>query len=274
MGFWWRTELNLEEGATYLSGNPLSFAGGEDAAVFIGHSTVLIHLDGKNFLTDPFYLKRLYLLQRHLPPGVPFQNLPFIDFILISHGHLDHMDLKTLGLFPRSVPIVLPKKLEKYLIEMGFENLRPLFWGEKTTIDSLTIQALSVKHFPGRSLCETRSMPQSYLVQGAKTIFFGGDSGLTEEFRKVGAQAAIDLAFLPIGNYRPASFRRVHMSPEDALRAMEMLRAKRMAPIHWGAFRLSLEPPGEPSRQFQQVAEEKGLDPKVIFWKPGERIAF
>lgn len=274
MRLWWRTELDLEEGAAYLSGNPLRFSKGEDAAIFIGHSTVLIHLDEKNFLTDPFYLKRLYLLQRHLPPGVPFQNLPRINFILISHGHLDHMDLKTLSLFPRTVPIVLPKKLEKYLIEMGFEDVRPLSWGERTMIDPLTVQALSVKHFPGRSLCETRSMPQSYLVQGAKTVFFGGDSGLTEEFCKVGAQAAIDLAFLPIGNYRPASFRRVHMSPGDALTAMEMLGAKRMAPVHWGAFRLSLEPPEEPPRQFRQMAQEKGVDPKVILWKPGERVAF
>ncbi len=271
---WFRTELHLEEGATYLSGNPPRFSKGEDAAIFIGHSTVLVHLDERNFLTDPFYLKRLYLLRRHLPPGIPFQDLPPLNFILISHGHLDHMDLKTLGLFPRTLPIVLPKKLEKYLTAMGFEDVRPLSWGEATKVDHLMIQALSVKHFSGRSLCETRSIPQSYLVQGAKTIFFGGDSGLTEEFGRVRDQAAIDLAFLPIGNYRPASFRRVHMSPEDALVAKEMLGAKRMAPIHWGAFRLSLEPPEEPPRQFRQVVREKGIDLQVILWKRGERAAF
>jgi L-ascorbate metabolism protein UlaG (beta-lactamase superfamily) len=271
---WWRTELNLEKGASYLSGSPLTFLRGEKAAIFIGHSTVLIHLDEQNFLTDPFYLKRLYILQRHLPPGVPFQNLPPLNFILISHGHLDHMDLNTLSLFPRSIPVVLPEKLEKYLIAMGFEDVRSLSWGERTVIGNLMVQALSVKHFSGRSLCETRSMPQSYLVQGAKTIFFGGDSGLTEEFRKIGAHSSIDLAFLPIGNYRPASFRRVHMNPEDALIAMEMLGAKRMAPIHWGAFRLSMEPPEEPPRQFRQIVHEKGISPKVILWQPGEKIIF
>jgi L-ascorbate metabolism protein UlaG (beta-lactamase superfamily) len=184
------------------------------------------------------------------------------------------MDTKTLSLFPRNIPIVLPEKLEKYPIAMGFKDVRSLRWGERTNIGNLTVQALSVKHFPGRSLCETRSTPQSYLVQGKKTIFFGGDSGLTEEFRKIGAHFSIDLAFLPIGNYRPASFRRVHMNPEDALIAMKMLGAKRMAPIHWGAFRLSMEPPDEPPRRFRQIVEEKGFNPQVTLWRPGEKMAF
>jgi L-ascorbate metabolism protein UlaG (beta-lactamase superfamily) len=270
---WWRTELSLKKGACYLSGSPLVFSKRENAAVFIGHSTVLIRLDEQNFLTDPFYLKRLYLLRRHLPPGVPFQNLPPLNFILISHGHLDHMDLKTLNLFPRSIPIVLPEKLDPYMEKMGFHDIRPLSWGEKTLVGNLMVQALPVKHFPGRSLHETRSIPQSYLIQGTKTIFFGGDSGLMEEYREIGANFSIDLALLPIGNYRPASFRRVHMSPEDSLKAMEMLGAKRMLPIHWGAFRLSMEPSEEPPRRFQQLLQEKGINPKAVLWHPGEKIA-
>lgn len=269
---WWRTELSLEKGASYLSGSPIAFPQGENAAIFIGHSTVLIHLDEQNFLTDPFYLKRLYPLQRHLPPGVPFQNLPPLHFILISHGHLDHMDLKTLSLFPRNLPIILPEKLERYLIELGFTDVRSLSWGERTSIGSLMVQALPVKHSPGRSLYETRSIPQSYFVQGTKTIFFGGDSGLTEEFREIGANYSIDLALLPIGNYQPTPFRRVHMSPEDALEALEMLGARRMVPIHWGAFRLSLEPPEEPPRRFRQLLQEKKINPKTILWQPGEKI--
>jgi L-ascorbate metabolism protein UlaG (beta-lactamase superfamily) len=271
---WFRTELSLEAGASYLSGNPPSFSHGEKAAVFIGHSTVLIHLDEQNFLTDPFYLKRLYILSRHNLPGIPLQDLPPLNFILISHGHLDHMDLKTLGFFPRNLPVVLPEKLEGYLRDLGFSDIRSLSWGEQTHIGPLAIQALPAKHFPGRSLHETRSVPQGYLVQGSKTIFFCGDSGLTPDFKEIGATYSIDLALLPIGSYRPSFFRSFHMDPKDALEAMEMLRAKRMVPIHWGAFRLSLEPMDEPPRRFLHLLRERKINPKAILLQPGEKIFF
>lgn len=131
---------------------------------------------------------------------------------------------------------------------------------------------LPVKHFPGRSLCETQSIPQSYLVQGTRTIYLGGDSGLTQEFRRIGTNNSIDLGFLPIGYYRPASFRSGHMSPEDTLEAMEMLRAKRMAPIHWGAFRLSLEPVEDPARRLLHLLAERRINPKAILLQLGEKI--
>jgi L-ascorbate metabolism protein UlaG (beta-lactamase superfamily) len=182
------------------------------------------------------------------------------------------MDLKTLELFPRNLPIVLPEKLEGYLIRRGFLDVRPLSWGERTCIGSLVILALPVKHLPGRSLRETRSIPQSYLLQGTKTIYFGGDSGLTPEFWEIGASYSIDLALLPIGNYRPARFRSVHMSPEDALKAMEMLQAKRMVPIHWGAFRLSFESVEEPARHFLHLLQERKINPQAVLLQPGGRI--
>jgi L-ascorbate metabolism protein UlaG (beta-lactamase superfamily) len=271
---WFRTELDVAPGASYLSGTPLSFSRGGNAAVFIGHATVLVRLDGQTFLTDPLYLQRLYILRRHSPPGVPFQDLPTLDFLLLSHGHLDHMDLKTLDLFPRHLPVVLPAKLEPYLQEIGFTDVRPLCWGEKTVVGSLLILALPAKHFTGRSLYETRSLPQSYLIQGNKSVFFGGDSALTTEFATIGSHYPIDLAFLPIGHYRPSSFRRGHMSPEDALQAMEMLGAKKMVPIHWGVFRLSLEAMEEPPRRFLDLVAERKMNPRAVLLQPGERVRF
>ena len=271
---WIGSELDIKKGSPYLSGNPLQFSQKESAAVFIGHSTVLVHMDEQNFLTDPLYLKRLYILKRRHPPGVPFQDLPKLDFILISHGHLDHMDLKTLNLFPRSLPIVIPKRLKKYLTDLGFRDVRTLSWGEDTFIGFLNILALPAQHIPGRSLFETRSVPQSYLVQGTRTIFFCGDSGLTQEFQKIGMAYAVDLALLPIGSYRPAFFRRIHMNPEDALQAMEMLRARKSLPIHWGTFRLSLEPLDEPPGRFARLVNERKTNPQAMLWHPGEKILF
>jgi L-ascorbate metabolism protein UlaG (beta-lactamase superfamily) len=271
---WFRTELDLAPGACYLSGTPLSFPRDENAAVFIGHASVLVHLDGQTFLTDPLYLKRLYILRRHNPPGVPFEDLPPVNFLLLSQGHLDHMDLKTLNLFPRHVPVVLPEKLETYLQGLGFTDVRPLSWGEQTVIGSLLVVALPARHFTGRSLHETRSLPQSYLIQGTKSVFFGGDSALTPEFAEIGSRYSIDLALLPIGHYRPSSFRRAHMSPEDALEALEMLGAKRMVPIHWGVFRLSLEAMDEPPRKFLDLAVKRNIQSRIVLLQPGEKVKF
>lgn len=268
---WWGKKSNL---AGYLSGSPVTFPQGENAAVYIGHSTVLVHLDEQNLITDPFYLDRLYILKRHQPPGVPLQDLPVLHAILISHGHLDHMDLGTLAFFPREIPVILPAKLEEYAQELGFRDIRPLTWGERTVIGPLSIQALPVRHFLGRSLYETRSIPQSYLIQGKKNVFFCGDSALMPEFEEIGRSCSLDLALLPIGHYRPACFRRMHMSPEDALEAMAMLRARRMMPIHWGAFRLSLEPVEEPPRRFVELLHERRINPRARLVHPGQKLLF
>ncbi len=271
MGF--RNKSSLEPRSSLLPGEPTS-AGKENSSVFIGHSTVLVQLDGQNFLTDPIYRERLYILKRHQPPGIPLQSLPVLNFILISHGHLDHMDLETLSSFPPNTSVVIPKKLEGYMHDLGFQDVRALSWGEHTSVGSLVIYALPVKHYSGRSLYETQSIPQSYLVQGTKNIFFCGDSGLTPVFQDIGKTFSIALALLPIGCYKPKSFRSIHMGPEDALEAMRMLGAKRMIPIHWGAFRLSLEPVEDPPKRFLRLLAEQKINPYAVLLQPGEKISF
>lgn len=125
---WFRTELGSERSTCYRSGSLFHFyfAKRENAAVFIGHSTVPVRLAEQNFLTGIFCLKRLFILKRHKAPGVPLPDLPPLNFILISHGHLDHMDLKTLNHFPRNLPVVLPDKLQGYLNNLGFSDVRAL----------------------------------------------------------------------------------------------------------------------------------------------------
>ncbi|MCX5909720.1 MAG: hypothetical protein NTY64_21735 [Deltaproteobacteria bacterium] len=83
---WFRPAMSIEPGASYLSGVPPKFAPGENSAFFIGHATVLVHLNEHNFLTDPLYLNRLYILNRHQPPGIPFQDLPLLDTFALFAG--------------------------------------------------------------------------------------------------------------------------------------------------------------------------------------------
>ncbi len=266
--------LALKPGEGYLSGEPLEFSPKESSVTWIGHSTVLIHLDGKNILTDPNYLERLIFFERKQPPGVPFRRLPPIDAILISHGHLDHLDINTLKLFPREIPIVLPWDLDRVVKDYGFRDVRVLELWEKTRIGSLTITAVPVKHYTGRHPFHLYSKYQGYIIEGSKTVLFIGDSGLSETFQELGKKYQIDIALLPIGTYRPSFFRKYHMNPEDALVAFSWLKAREMVPIHYDTFGVGREPFGEAPRLLGRAARERGVRERVFILKPGERKIF
>ena len=116
------------------------------------------------------------------------------------------------------------------------------------------------------------SSHQGYVIEGkGSTVYFAGDTGLFEGFRTIGDQFRIDIALLPISAYSPPPFRKHHLSPEDALDALEFLRARAMVPIHWGTFRLSLEPMDEPPRKLTRLADDRGLEDRVFLLQPGER---
>jgi len=213
-------------------------------------------------------------MRRKTPPGILFDDLPPIDLILISHGHWDHFDLNTLRRFPRDIPIIVPRKLGRYLEIIGFKRVKELKVWEREEIKEVKITAVSAQHYSGINPLFSPSDYQGYLIQGSRTLYFAGDTSLFEGLRDIGERYKIDLALLPIGAYKPDSFRRRHMSPEDALTAMKLLKAKMMVPIHWGAFRFSLEPLDEPPSRLEVAARAWGLSSKVRILKPGERIGF
>jgi L-ascorbate metabolism protein UlaG (beta-lactamase superfamily) len=113
---------------------------------------------------------------------------------------------------------------------------------------------------------------QGYVIEGDATVYFAGDTGMFDEFNTIGRMWDIDVALLPIGAYSPPSFRRHHMSPEDAIAAGRMLRARSIVPIHWGAFKLSLEPMREPLPRLKRAAEEEGLAAMVKILAPGQSL--
>ncbi len=238
----------------------------------IGHSTVLIQLDGLNIITDPIFSQRILgFSKRYVEPGITFENLPNIDAIIISHEHFDHFDKKSLRGFNKNIPFIVSKGLRRKAENLGFQDVRELGWWECTKTYQLKITATPAKHFLSHSL--------SYLIEGTKTIFFAGDTGLNRYFENIGKKFNIDVALLPMGAYRPhlsfipgfsALMRKVPMHPEDIPQTQKQLKAKVVIPIHWGVFKITAEPVKEPKEKMQGIINQYNLDSKIKILDPGE----
>jgi N-acyl-phosphatidylethanolamine-hydrolysing phospholipase D len=251
---------------------------------WVGHSTLLVQLDGVNFLTDPTWSLRVgpasgtVGVRRFTPPGIAFGDLPPIDFVLISHDHYVHLDEATVrrlaGAFnPR---FVVPLGIKAWLAHRGITNVSELDWGQAITVKGLEIACTPAQHGSGRTLRDHgRRLWASWVVIGSKRFYFGGDTGYSPHLAMIGeAFGPFDLVALPIGSYTPRELARpVHMSPEEALQASLDLRSARFIGIHWGTFKLAREAYDEPPRRIAAEVARLELDPRSIWLpKPGETL--
>ncbi len=253
---------------------------------WIGHATVLVQMDHVSFLTDPIWSERASPLpigpRRLVEPGVALDDLPPIDFVLISHNHYDHLDLDTLAALAARSPATrfyVPLGNGDLLRDDGVVNVEEFDWGSEVKYGSVTIHCLESQHWSRRGLFDGRkALWASWAVIGSeRRFYFAGDTGFFEGFAAIGAALGpFDLAALPIGAYQPtAMMRPSHMDPEEAVRAARALRAERVLGIHWGTFDLTDEPPGEPPRRFRAAAAAAGYGDEAAFVERiGETRAF
>jgi L-ascorbate metabolism protein UlaG (beta-lactamase superfamily) len=246
------------------------------SVTYVGHATVLVRLDGMNLLTDPVYSSRLVLPKRLVEPGVALDALPPLDVVLVSHGHMDHLDVPTHRRLPKHDTVaVVARNLGDLVAGHGYHDVVELAWGDTTTVRGVRITAVPVKHWGTRHLWpDDRGWTGFVLEHAGGTLFFPGDTAYFPGFRDYGRRWSIDVALLPIGAYEPPSFRRVHMNPEDALAALVDLDAAAMVPIHWGTFVVSYEPIDEPVRWLLELARERGLAERVTVLRHGESRRF
>jgi N-acyl-phosphatidylethanolamine-hydrolysing phospholipase D len=254
-----------------------SYRGTPPLVTWIGHATLLLHHDGVTYLTDPQWSKHVGPAgwlgpRRFVPPGVPLEALPPIDFVVISHNHYDHLDLPTLtslaALRPETVFLV-PLGNALLLRKAGITNVEELDWGQTRGFGAATIHCLPTRHWSSRGLNdERRALWSSWAITGAeRRVYFAGDTGFFPEFEEIGvAVGPFDLGILPIGAYEPvAMMQPVHLNPEEAVAAADLLRAKRSLGMHFGTFDLTDEPVDEPPKRFRAAAEVAGWEPDAAW---------
>jgi N-acyl-phosphatidylethanolamine-hydrolysing phospholipase D len=231
---------------------------------WIGHSTLLVQMDGVTFLTDPIWSERASPVafagpKRVVPPGLAFDALPPIDFAVVSHSHYDHADLPTLlRLAEMGTPIFVPLRLGGVLRDAGITTVEELDWWDSRTVGGVTIHCTPAQHWSARSLTDrNRTLWSGWaVVGGTRRFYYAGDTGYFAGFADVGSRLGpFDLAALPIGAYEPAAMMRAHhMNPEEAMRAALDVGAVRAIGVHYGTFDLTDEPLDEPPHRFHEAA--------------------
>jgi L-ascorbate metabolism protein UlaG (beta-lactamase superfamily) len=296
----WARARSLIVGGTWLVGErnvkPLPIVKPDTAALrdnasratvtWIGHSTLLVQLDGVNFLTDPTWASRsgpfggFVGVGRYTPPAIAFDDLPRIDFVLISHDHYDHLDEPTVKHLAQQFNprFVVPLGIKTWLADRGITNVVELNWGESVRIGGLTVVCTPAQHGSGRTLLDQgRRLWASWAVLGSKRFYFAGDTGYYQHFKEIGeALGPFDLAALPIGSYTPRALAKpVHLSPEEALEAWTDLHAAKFLGIHWGTFTLAREAYDEPPRRIAEEVGRRHLDADSVWIvKPGVTTAW
>ena len=245
---------------------------------FINHATLLLQMDGINVLTDPIYSRTVsFLFPRRQKPGIPFEDLPPIDYVLVSHSDYDHLNLKTLRKLRRTgtATIVVPTGLSRYAQKAGFKDIVELSTWDVLDRSNVKITCAPARHHSKRTAWDrTGSSCCGYVVETSeRTVYFAGDTGYDEFFVELGSRFTIDAALLPIGAYKPEKwFKNLHLHPATAVKAFQDLRARHLVPYHWGTFWISDEPMAEPPRLLLAESERVGVQDRVHILNNGESI--
>ncbi len=240
--------------------------------VFGGHSTVLITMGKAVILTDPNLSERVWTLKRKSRPGLSQRHLDRVNLVLVSHGHYDHLDLRTVKRINRDATVIVPPGLAGYFTRYGFKDVRTMTWWEQAAVHGVRVVVVPARHFKGRNPV-AGGLYQGYVIDGPYQVYFAGDTGWFEGLKEMGEMFKLDAALLPIGAYNPWSVFGHHMTPEQAIKALMVLGAGLMVPIHWGAFRLSLEPIDEPIERLKLAAKVAGVEGRVAVLNPGDAVA-
>lgn len=245
-----------------------------------GHSAFLIEINNKRILLDPMFGESsspIYLTTKRFKntEKIDLEFFDNIDAVIISHDHYDHLDYPTIKKIKGKVKrFYTMLGVGSHLIRWGVDQskIKELDWYDEDEFDEIKLIACPSRHFSGRGFSDRfKTLWGSWIIQfGEKRIYFSGDGGYGSHFQEIGAKyGPFDLAMIECGQYNKA-WKDIHMMPEESVQAGLDLKAKKIMPIHWGAFQLSIHSWEEPARRFKKRSEELGAE--AIFPKIGERF--
>jgi L-ascorbate metabolism protein UlaG (beta-lactamase superfamily) len=201
--------------------------------------------------------------------------------VLLTHAHMDHLDMASLRRVVRSTrritgkapEVVVPKGVEDLVSKIGFSRVHRLSWWEQTELQQISVTMTPCRHWGARMFRDTHRGYGGYVIKnGTHSIYHSGDTAYFDGFREIGARLKPQIALLPVGAYFPDSYRSVHTSPEEAVRAFLDLGAETMIPMHYGTFRLGREPMDEPLKRLKAEAERLSITGRLKILAEGETM--
>lgn len=239
--------------------------------IWFGHSTFLLQINNKNILIDPMFgdtpSPLSFLGTKRFSKKLPIiiEQLPKIDLVVISHDHYDHLDYPSILKLKEKVDMfITPLGVGVHLEEWGIDNnnIIELDWWESSKLDDLNFICAPAQHFSGRGLMDkNKTLWSSWIIKSkTENIFFSGDSGYGEHFKQIGdIHGPFDFAMIECGQYNTI-WPQIHMFPEETVQAGIDLKATKIMPIHWGAFKLSVHKWKDPIERFIHTAKKLEVD--------------
>lgn len=257
------------------------FLGRDEKLKFIwfGHSTFMVRVGSKTLLFDPVFSGAAspldFLNERFQPPALSLEELPHIDYIIISHDHYDHLDVDSVTYFKdKGTTYLTSLGLTSHLKSWGIpeSQIVELDWWEQVQMGDLHFTCTPAQHFSGRSFTnQNKTLWCSWVVDHPKTrFFFSGDGGYGGHFKHIGEKfGPFDIAFIENGQYN-LDWKPMHMMPEESAQAYFDLRAKAFMPIHWCMFNMSVHNWYDPINAISKIAKERGI--RLVTPKLGELV--